>query len=177
MIIVGWLPPFGVAASHSTMTNRRRGRMSYGLTMRLSVRSTSTRTFGVYPALVLAEQALSRRPLHARWLPVLGAGYALYKLAGSYRISRAGGPAGMSQGMPERVIDTGPYAVTRNPMYLGHMVFLSGLAMLTRSPFAAALLTTVVPWFDERAAHDERRLEKAFGDEYVAYRERVPRWL
>ncbi len=151
--------------------------MSYGLTMRLSVRSTSTRTFAVFPALVLAEQALSRRPLHPRWLPVMGAGFALYKLAGRYRISRAGGPAGMSQGMPEKVLDTGPYAVTRNPMYLGHLVFVTGLAMATRSPFAAALLTTLVPWFDERAAHDERRLEKAFGAEYVAYRDRVPRWI
>jgi protein-S-isoprenylcysteine O-methyltransferase Ste14 len=151
--------------------------MSYGQTMRLSVSSTSTRTFAVYPALVLAEQALSRRPLHRRWLPVLAAGYGLYRFAGSYRISRAGGPPGMSQGMPGKVIDTGPYAITRNPMYLGHMVFLSGLAMLTRSPFAAALLTAVVPWFDDRAVHDERRLEKAFGEEYVAYRDRVPRWL
>ncbi len=151
--------------------------MSYGLTMRLSVSSTSTRTFALYPAVILTEQALSRRPLHLRWLPALGAGYGLYRLAGKYRISRAGGPAGMSQGMPEKVLDTGPYAVTRNPMYLGHMVFLSGLALLTRSPFAVALLATVVPWFDERAAHDERRLEKAFGAEYVAYRDRVPRWI
>jgi protein-S-isoprenylcysteine O-methyltransferase Ste14 len=145
--------------------------------MRLSVSSTSTRTFTIYPALVLAEQAVSRRPLHRRWLPTMAAGFALYKGAGTYRISRAGGPAGMSQGMPEKVIDTGPYAFTRNPMYLGHLVFLGGLALLTRSPFAAALLTTVVPWFDERAAHDERRLEKAFGEEYAAYRDRVPRWL
>ena len=145
--------------------------------MRLSVSSTSTRTFGLYPALVLAEQALSRRPLHPRWLPVMAAGFGLYKGAGAYRISRAGGPPGLSQGMPERVIDTGPYALTRNPMYLGHMVFLGGLAMVTRSPFAAALLTTLVPWYDDRAARDERRLEEAFGEEYVAYRDRVPRWL
>jgi protein-S-isoprenylcysteine O-methyltransferase Ste14 len=145
--------------------------------MRLSVSSTSTRTFALYPALVLAEQALARRPLRPRWLPALAAGYALYRLAGSYRIARAGGPPGMSQGMPEKVIDTGPYAVTRNPMYLGHMVFLGGLTLLTRSPYAVALLTTVVPWFDERAAHDERRLEKAFGAGYAAYRDRVPRWL
>jgi protein-S-isoprenylcysteine O-methyltransferase Ste14 len=145
--------------------------------MRLSVSSTSTRTFALYPALVLAEQALSRRRLHLRWLPALAAGFALYKGGGSYRISRAGGPPGLSQGMPERVIDTGPYAVTRNPMYLGHLVFLGGLAVLTRSPFAAALLTAVVPWFDERAAHDEERLERAFGADYAAYRDRVPRWL
>ena len=145
--------------------------------MRLSVSSTSTRTFALYPALVLAEQVLARRRVRTRWLPVMAAGYGLYKGAGAYRISRAGGPPGLSQGMPERVIDTGPYALTRNPMYLGHMVFLAGLTMLTRSPYAAAVLTTVVPWFDERAAHDERRLEMAFGEEYAAYRERVPRWL
>ena len=145
--------------------------------MRLSVSSTSTKTFALYPALVLAEQVLARPRVHPRWLPVMAAGYGLYKGAGAYRISRAGGPPGLSQGMPERVIDTGPYALTRNPMYLGHMVFLAGLTMLTRSPYAAAVLTTVVPWFDERAAHDERRLEMAFGEEYAAYRERVPRWL
>ena len=50
--------------------------------MRLSVTSNSTRTFGLYPALVLAEQALSRRRVHPAWLPVMGAGFALYKLVG-----------------------------------------------------------------------------------------------
>jgi protein-S-isoprenylcysteine O-methyltransferase Ste14 len=145
--------------------------------MRLSLRSTSTRTFVALPAALAAEQAVRRAPLHPGGVPLLAAGLAAYKLAGSYRIGRAGGPPGMSQGMPERVIDTGPYAVTRNPMYLGHMVFLTGLTLLTRSPFAVALLTTVVPWFDDRAAHDERRLEKAFGEEYGTYRARVPRWL
>jgi protein-S-isoprenylcysteine O-methyltransferase Ste14 len=145
--------------------------------MRFSLSSTSTRTFVAIPAVVLAEQALARRRLRPRWLPVPAWGYLQYRLSGSYRIRRAGGPAGLSQGFPERVIDTGPYAVTRNPMYLGHMVFLTGLALVTRSPLAVATLVTLVPWFDERAAHDERRLEKLFDEEYVRYRHRVPRWL
>ena len=70
--------------------------------------STSTRTFALYPALVLAEQALARRPLRPRWLPALAAGYGLYRLAGSYRISRGGGPPGMSPGVPQKGIGTGP---------------------------------------------------------------------
>jgi protein-S-isoprenylcysteine O-methyltransferase Ste14 len=62
-------------------------------------------------------------------------------------------------------------------MYLGHLIFLGALVLTTRSPVAAAALTALVPWFDDRAAHDERRLTERFGAEYTAYRDRVPRWL
>jgi steroid 5-alpha reductase family enzyme len=145
--------------------------------VRLSLSSTSARTFVAIPAVVLAEQALARRPLHLRWLPLAAWGYAQYRLAGDYRITRAGGPPGQSQGFPERIVDTGPYAWTRNPMYLGHLVFLSGLVLVTRSPVATAVLAAVTPWFDERAARDERRLAERFGSAYESYRDRVPRWL
>lgn len=145
--------------------------------MRLSIRSTSTRTFAVIPAVVLAEQSLSRRPLHLRWAPVLVWGYLQYRLAGSYRIARAGGPPGMSQGRPERLVTTGIYAHTRNPMYSGHLVFLTGLTLVTRSPVSLAVTAGLVHWFDERARTDHRRLTKIFGEPYLQYAARVPRWL
>ena len=145
--------------------------------MRLSLASNSTRTLVVLPAAVLAEQAVSRRPLSLRWLPVMLAGFLQYKLSGSYRIRHAGGPPGMSQGFPERIIDTGPYAYSRNPMYLGHLVWLVGLVLVTRSPLAVLIAAIRIPWYDARAAEDERRLEERFGAEYAAYRARVPRWI
>jgi protein-S-isoprenylcysteine O-methyltransferase Ste14 len=145
--------------------------------MRLSLSSNSTRTLVVLPAAVLAEQAVSRRPLRLRWLPVMLAGFLQYKLSGAYRIRHAGGPPGMSQGFPERIIDTGPYALSRNPMYLGHIVWLAVLVLVTRSPWALVAAAIRIPWYDARAAEDERRLEKAFGAEYAAYRDRVPRWI
>ena len=145
--------------------------------MRLSLSSNSTRTLVVLPAAVLAEQAISRRPLALRWLPVMLAGFLQYKLSGRYRIRHAGGPPGMSQGFPERIIDTGPYAYSRNPMYLGHMVWMTGLVLVTRSPLAILVAAIRIPWYDARAAEDEERLEKKFGSEYAAYRDRVPRWI
>ena len=145
--------------------------------MRFSLASTSTRTFAAIPAAVLAEQALSRRPLRPRWLPLLAWGFLQYKLAGNYRIARAGGPPGMSQGRPEQLVTTGIYAVTRNPMYMGHLVFMTGLTLLTRSPVALATTAALVPWFDERARADHRRLIRFFGEPYERYAERVPRWL
>jgi protein-S-isoprenylcysteine O-methyltransferase Ste14 len=145
--------------------------------MRLSLRSTSTRTFLALPAALAAEQAVRRSPLHPGGAPLLAAGYAAYRLAGSYRIERAGGPPGMSQGMPERLVTTGIYAHTRNPMYLGHLLFMTGAALVTRSPLAIGALALAGPWFGGRVAKDEARLTAAFGTEYEAYRQRVPRWL
>ena len=145
--------------------------------MRMSLRSTSTRTFVALPAALLAEQAVRRAPLHPSALPLMAAGFAAYKLGGRYRIRRAGGPPGMSQGMPERLVTTGVYGWTRNPMYLGHLVFMTGAALVTRSPLAIGALALAGPWFGGRVAKDEARLATAFGDEYEEYRARVPRWL
>jgi protein-S-isoprenylcysteine O-methyltransferase Ste14 len=145
--------------------------------MRLSLRSTSTRTFVALPAALLAEQAVRRAPLHPGGVPLLAAGFAAYKLGGGYRIRRAGGPPGMSQGMPERLVTTGVYGRTRNPMYLGHLLFMTGAALVTRSPLAIGALALAGPWFGGRVAKDEARLAAAFGAEYDEYRSRVPRWL
>ena len=145
--------------------------------MRPNLSSTSTRTFVLLPAAVLAEQAFARRPLRLRWVPVLAWGYLQYRLAGEYRIARAGGPPGLSQGYPDRIVTTGIYARTRNPMYLGHLVFLTGLALVTGSPIAVVALPVLAPWFDRRAARDERRLAERFGHPYAEYRDRIPRWL
>lgn len=144
--------------------------------MRLSLRSTSTRTFVALPAILLAEQAVRRAPLHLSGLPLLVAGFAAYRLSGGYRLPRAGGPPGMT-GMPEALVTDGVYAWTRNPMYLGHLLFLSGLALTTRSPLAIAALATSGPWYGRRVSHDEARLGAAFGEEYARYTAAVPRWL
>jgi protein-S-isoprenylcysteine O-methyltransferase Ste14 len=145
--------------------------------MRLSLRSNSTRTFLAIPALVLAEQAISRRPFRLAWAPVMAWGFLQYRLAGDYRITRAGGPPGMSQGQPERLVTTGIYAHTRNPMYMGHLLFLTGLTLATRSPLSLAVTAGLVHWFDERTRTDHRRLTKIFGEPYREYASRVPRWL
>jgi protein-S-isoprenylcysteine O-methyltransferase Ste14 len=145
--------------------------------MRPTLRSTSTRTFVALPLAVAVEQLLSRRRLRLAWLALAGAGYLQYRLAGAYRLPRAGGPPGMSQGVPERLVTHGPYALTRNPMYLGHLLFAGGLTLSTRSPLALAATVSLVPWFAERARIDERRLAELFGSDFEDYCRRVPRWL
>jgi protein-S-isoprenylcysteine O-methyltransferase Ste14 len=145
--------------------------------VKLSLAATSTRTFLAIPAAVALEQAIARRPVRLQWTPLLAWGFLQYRLAGTYRITRAGGPPGMSQGQPDRLVTTGVYSLTRNPMYMGHLIFLTGLTLTTRSPLALAVTTALVPWFDQRARTDEGRLSRLFGTPYDDYAETVPRWL
>ena len=76
------------------------------------------------------------------------------------------------------IVDTGPYRFTRNPIYLGMMLGLAGLAiafdslwlLLTLVPFAFVIRYGVV-------AREEAYLERKFGEFYRRYRIRVRRWL
>ncbi len=79
--------------------------------------------------------------------------------------------------LPDRLVTSGPYALSRNPMYLGHMIFTLGLAMVFRSPLAAGLVIERARRFRERVRFDEERLERIFGEEYREYRSRVNRWV
>src|SRR5262245_48385220 len=55
-------------------------------------------------------------------------GYLQYLLVGLYRLPRAGGGWGMNV-PPDHIVATGPYRYTRNPMYLGHLIFMIGLSL------------------------------------------------
>lgn len=140
-----------------------------------SLRATSTRTFIAFPLLAFLEAAVSGRRLRPQFVPLMLWGYLQYRLAGSYRRRLGGGGPGMGK-PPERLVTSGPFAVSRNPMYLGHLLFFMGMYLVLRSPLAAALGLAHVPWFRRRVARDEQRLDALFGDEYRDYCRRVPRW-
>jgi protein-S-isoprenylcysteine O-methyltransferase Ste14 len=80
---------------------------------------------------------------------------------------------------PSKAIATdGPYRFTRNPMYVGMMCLMIGLALTLNS--VALLLTAVVAWFLLRyavIAPEERYLEAKFGQAYTDYKARVRRWI
>ena len=91
------------------------------------------------------------------------------------RLPRAGG-RGFDR-PPDRLLTAGPYALSRNPVYLGHLIFMLGLALSTGSKLTWAILLVNLPWFQGRVLYDEQRLREQFGAEYEAYCRRVRRWL
>jgi protein-S-isoprenylcysteine O-methyltransferase Ste14 len=141
--------------------------------------STSNRTFIVWPiALAAVEAALQQGVPRIHWwaLPLMAWGYLQYRLVGDFRTRAGGGGPGISK-PPERIVSRGPYAWTRNPMYLGHLIFLAGLALALGSWIAAVVLAAHALWFDRRVREDEVRLGSLFGDAYRDYCRRVKRWV
>jgi protein-S-isoprenylcysteine O-methyltransferase Ste14 len=76
------------------------------------------------------------------------------------------------------LIDTGPFAWVRNPLYLGNIALWIGFALVARvlwlAPIFAALLLfeyqAIVSW-------EESLLTARIGAAYVDYTRRVPRWI
>jgi len=148
-----------------------------GLTRWLA--GTSNRTFIIWPLVLAALEALLQEgvPRIEWWgLPLLAWGYLQYRLAGNYRARMGGGGPGISI-PPDRIVESGPYRYIRNPMYLGHLIFLVGLAVVLRSWIALAVFVLHAAWFDRRVREDEARLTQLFGDAYRDYCRRVKRWI
>jgi len=81
-------------------------------------------------------------------------------------------------GAPTAFVAEAPYTWTRNPMYLGLATALIGLAifftsiamLLAPAVFFAVIDRMVIP-------REEETLERRFGNDYVAYKSRVRRWI
>ena len=143
------------------------------------LRRTPVATFILCPLVVLAfELAWHRGQITVvpRDLTLCAWGYLQYLVVGHYRLPLAGGSSGM-QVPPQRLLTDGPYRYTRNPMYLGHLIFLLGVSLTLWSWFALILLIGRAAWFHHRVLGDKARLEKIFGAEYATYRMRVRRWI
>ena len=116
--------------------------------------------------------------LPAGWLGAIVFALALALFAWAISaMTRAG--ANVPTNLPTTtIVDTGPYRFTRNPIYLGMVLGLIGLAvafnnlwlLMTLVPFALVIRYGVI-------AREEAYLERKFGDVYHRYCARVRRWL
>ena len=148
-------------------------------TLRSFLARTPVRTFVIYPLGVIAFELVIRRGdlVFVPWGTLLLAwGYLQYRLTGRCRVRHGGGGPGITV-PPDRLVTDGLYAYTRNPMYLGHLIFMLGLAVTFRSWAALALLAINTTWFHRRVLDDEARLRKQFGPQYLDYQQRVKRWI
>ncbi|MBL0940482.1 MAG: isoprenylcysteine carboxylmethyltransferase family protein [Gemmatimonadaceae bacterium] len=76
------------------------------------------------------------------------------------------------------VVDTGPFAYTRNPMYVGMTGIYLGMTLLLTSWVAFALLPAVLLLVMRLVIRrEERHLTEKFPEAYAEYCARVPRWL
>ncbi len=79
---------------------------------------------------------------------------------------------------PTALVTSGPFRISRNPIYLGMAAILLGVAV-----FQGTLVTLAFPVLFIMLIEffiipgEERNLEKIFGDPYRDYKKRVRRWI
>jgi hypothetical protein len=76
------------------------------------------------------------------------------------------------------LVASGPFAILRNPLYVGNIVLWVGLALTARLVWLApGILLLLGLEYHAIVRWEERLLESRFGDAYRAYAARVPRWI
>lgn len=79
---------------------------------------------------------------------------------------------------PESVVDTGFFAWSRNPMYLGFTLALVGVAVFLGSPMPFLMVLVFFLAADRwYIPFEEARMRAIFGERYADYCGRVRRWL
>ena len=126
-------------------------------------------------AVALAAPELVRVPL-AIALAVVGAAFDVSALMTFRRAKTTINP--MKPQSTSSMVDSGVYRVTRNPMYVGLAFMLCGWAVFLWSWWALLgpfVFAVYIGRF--QIAPEEKALSTLFGAEYLAYKERVRRWL
>jgi protein-S-isoprenylcysteine O-methyltransferase Ste14 len=79
---------------------------------------------------------------------------------------------------PRHLVTSGPYRVSRNPMYVAVLLILLGWAVLFGSWAVVVYAGAVAPIVHLRVLyHEEPYLARTHGDAWKAYATRVPRWI
>ena len=98
------------------------------------------------------------------------------RCAWDFAVTGGGTPAPVDA--PKRLVVTGIYRHTRNPMYLGVGAAVVGEAWMFRSLVLLvyfAIIFTVINCFV--LFYEEPTLKARFGADYEAYKKAVPRWF
>jgi protein-S-isoprenylcysteine O-methyltransferase Ste14 len=145
------------------------------------------------------SRALRNLPLPEPFLIGIGAGALLQRLrpwalpgsqrkyrlvgscliaSGSYLVIRSVDAAGsVVVDHPRRLLTTGPYAVIRNPMYVGWALLHLGSGLAANSGWILAALPPAALRVHREVLAEEGLLGERFGEEFRRYRATVGRYL
>jgi protein-S-isoprenylcysteine O-methyltransferase Ste14 len=117
-------------------------------------------------------------PIPAGWIGAAVFAIALAMAAWAIGTMRRAGTRFETHQPTTRIVSAGPYRFTRNPIYVGLLLALTGLAIGFDNLW---LLAALVPFYlvirYGVVAREEAYLERKFGAAYLDYKARVRRWL
>jgi protein-S-isoprenylcysteine O-methyltransferase Ste14 len=115
------------------------------------------------------------------WIRLIGllpliAGMALFSSArGAFRHHKT---SLMPWSPTTTLVQDGPYAFSRNPIYLAFIILYLGVSFIFDSAYILIMLVVVLVLFDRlQIPREEAYLEGKFGEEYRRYKTKTRRWL
>ena len=76
------------------------------------------------------------------------------------------------------IVTSGPYQLSRNPIYLGFVLIVIGLPLALGFYWGAILSPVVIDAYNRLIiTREEAYLERKFGQQYLDYKSKVRRWL
>lgn len=127
---------------------------------------------------VLVARALTPAtdaPLRPEWLIYVAAAALLRLWAGAHLGDHGNG----AEAVAPRLARTGPYRLSRNPLYIANILASAGLVLYANAlplPAELALIALVIVHHIMIVRHEEKILRAAHGDDYARYTALVPRW-
>lgn len=78
----------------------------------------------------------------------------------------------------QRIVNSGPFAFTRNPIYVAFLLVMAGVAIHTASGWMMLLLPVLFLLLRNGVVlEEERYLTGKFGGDYLTYMRQVRRWI
>lgn len=126
------------------------------------------------------------RPWSLHWFdhrPGLWAGAVILVVAASfgswafYEMSRHHTPIEPGQ-VPKKLVTTGPFRFTRNPLYVMLVLIMAAVGLMMRSAWFFIGTAALLALLDRLViTREERLIREHFGEEYAAYAAKVRRWV
>lgn len=115
-------------------------------------------------------------PYNLTGIVLIVSGFALTLAANRLMIKNR--TTNQPEGTPDLLLTSGPFRISRNPVYLGMTIILMGVEILLGS-LSAMIFPVIFVIIIERLfiKAEEVVLENQFGDKYVEYRKKVRRWI
>ena len=102
----------------------------------------------------------------------------IWIMMSSHNLFHTLGTAIRPDGFPSQLVTSGPFRISRNPMYLGFVLISLGVATLL------GFLITFIPVFllfivlhQKFISHEENKLQEIFGKSFIKYRTSVRKWI
>ena len=103
-------------------------------------------------------------------IALIGLALTLASFGDSFRV-------GIDENKPDKLVTSGMFAISRNPIYVCFLMFLTGLFLIHRNIIIAVAGALFAMAIHRQVLREERFLKSYYGSEYEDYCKKVRRYL